>query len=504
MKRGGLFDRKLRVAAAIGVTVALGTAGPAAAKDPLAQSKVCRATVAGEMAKLGKLTNVLIDKCHKLQLKGGLARTNCNVIGSAEFDPLGKYAGYKTKAHDKIALKCPSPGADPELGNFQAGDPFARLLPELEKDTANIAVASVGDDTVAAAAKDTAKCINTIAKWHAKLFYDVLNGSNKAQKVTDKTATVFGRLLEANVASGSATQASAAAAIAADCAGVSGIDACTNAGSCLDATRTAAQLLARELYHGNNTCEPLIGTRTVTVTINTPEALAGMKVDLDYPQNQIGLVGTEQSELVADAVSLTNEPAGLFKVVNDRESDMSIVVGATTPFVQNGDQVTITFDACAAKERTMCNRAQQVMDCAIAGKICVGGSRNGNICTVDSSGASGKICNQGPLRGQTCGVDSDCGGNGATCVPDNCPGATCPNCCVTETFEANPDVCTDPSPLLAVYPEGIIVGTPGGCCPGDNACIGQNLATTCSVTDPVRADGTNVPGVTCSVSVSGT
>jgi hypothetical protein len=101
--------------------------------------------------------------------------------------------------------------------------------------------------------------------------------------------------------------------------------------------------------------------------------------------------------------------------------------------------MTITFDACAAKERNMCNRSQQVTDCAIP-------------------------------------------------VPP---------------FNDNPSVCTYPS-NSDVYPEGIITGIPGGCCPGDNACFPQSLSTTCSVSDPVRANGTPVSGVTCSVVISGT
>src|SRR5262245_12783497 len=111
MKRGGVTRK---IAAAVGVgAIALASAGPAVAASPFSASRTCRKTIAGEMGKLAKLGAKLIATCHKLQMKAGASRANCNVIDSPEMDPpkppsfpTGKYDGYKATAQNKIALKC--------------------------------------------------------------------------------------------------------------------------------------------------------------------------------------------------------------------------------------------------------------------------------------------------------------------------------------------------------------------------------------------------------------
>jgi hypothetical protein len=52
-----------------------------------------------------------------------------------------------------------------------------------------------------------------------------------------------------------------------------------------------------------------------------------------------------------------------------------------------------------------------------------------------------------------------------------------------------------------------MVGTGGtleDCCPGDNACVTQAGATTCSISGAVDSSGTPIEGVTCTVMISGT
>jgi hypothetical protein len=192
----------------------------------------------------------------------------------------------------------------------------------------------------------------------------------------------------------------------------------------------------------------VIGARTVTIAVNTPQTLAGVQITLDYPQFQVGVPGTGQSSIVASRVAvLQGNPGDYIQVSNDRDTDMGLVIGAADNFIDTGDLFTVTLDACVAKEQNLCNRNQNVIGCCDA--------------ATDTDGDT---------TFQEC-TDFD--------LPPVCPSGSFPSSTVG-------------------------AGTPEDCCPGDNACVTQASATSCTISGAVDSTGTPVDGVTCSLTISGT
>jgi cysteine-rich repeat protein len=199
----------------------------------------------------------------------------------------------------------------------------------------------------------------------------------------------------------------------------------------------------------------VIGARQVTVAIGGlvgGQKLAGVRINLDYPQFQAGIAGSGQSSIVQSQVMvLQGTPGDYIALANDHDTDLVFVIGGTADFIDNGDLITVTMDACFAKELNLCNRNQNVIGC----------------CDASTD-----------LDGDT--TFQECGDPNAPVV---CPAGSFPTS--TVGIPAIPPALED-------------------CCPADNACVTQAAATSCTVTDPVDSNGLPVDGVTCTVAISGT
>lgn len=473
----------LVLAALVGVT--------AAHADEKA-SRGCRQTLGKEFSKLtnGAIKN--IDACYKAKHKAGTSPAGCNVIPSADFDPAGKYANAKSASDGKIDGKCLA--GDPVLDNYQSGDPFADVVSTLEGTASGNTVLTVGNQTIDPSNKVDVKCVETIAKQRASIVKEILKGSTKCQQGLDKVATTFGSLDPTCVNQAPKGSVKAPVAITKSCVDAG---ASSDAGACfplpdcaVDAAKAAAQNVAETIYStqpppppvcGNGTVESpeqcddggtaagdgcsaacekegpscdavagssVIGSRTVTVAIDTPQTLAGIQITLEYPQFESGIPGTGQSSIVASHVTiLQGNPGDYIAVSNDRDTDLGFVIGAATDFIVTGNLLTVSMDACVAKETNLCNRNQNVIGCCDA--------------STDEDGDT---------QFQEC-IDFN--------APVVCPAGTFPASAVGE-------------------------GGPEDCCPADNACVTQLSATFCTVSGAVDSIGNPVDGVTCTATISGT
>jgi len=414
--------------------VVLGTGGPVRADEQA--SRTCRKAIAAGMAKVNKVALSITDKCHKTQDKVPAAGAPCNVMGSPEW-AVATYQAAQAKALASIGGKC-QPG-DPVLENYEGGDPAAVFAFIDEAVKGNSAI--VQGDANLQGDKAKAKCVQTVAKWRSKIADEILKDSNKCQKTLDAAATAFGTLDASCVDAGAANSAVALVDIPAKCAGLTDLGNCSPLPGCaIDSTVTAFQDVARAIYstEGGHSCgDAPIGTRVVHIAIDTPQTLAGVRIDLDYPQFEAGIPGTDQSDVVKGQVAvLQGNPADYIFVANDRDDTaLTLVVGSAAPFLTSGALFDVSMDSCVALAQNICNRNQNVYGC--------------------------------------------------------CPSGNTGNCF------ANPPACTAFDPALPN------VGTPAGCCPADNACTTQTLATGCSVSSPVDEFGQPVAGVTCSVTITG-
>jgi cysteine-rich repeat protein len=472
------------------MVVALGD--PSAADEKA--SRGCRQTLGKEFGKLTATALKNIDGCYKTKHKGAASPAGCNVVGSADFDPSGKYTSTKTGSQAKVDGKCLV--GDPVLGNYQTADPFPEVVPGIESGTTGNSVLVLGNQNLGdpKVNKVDVKCVDTLAKSRSAIIKEIVKTSTKCQQALDKVATSFGPLDPTCVVTAVKSALKAEAAIQKVCVDAG---ATSEAGACfplpecaVDASTAAAQGLVKLYYStqpppppvcgdgnveapeqcdDNNTmpgdgcsavCEKegpscdavagssVIGTRSVTIAVNTPQTLAGVQITLDYPQFQAGIPGTGQSSIVAGRVAiLQGNPGDYIAVSNDRDTDMAFVIGAADNFINSGNLITVTMDACVAKEQNLCNRNQNVIGCCDA--------------TTDTDG---------DLTFQEC-TNPD--------APVICPSGQFP----ASTVGA---------------------GTPEDCCPGDNACVTQASATSCTISGAVDSTGTPVDGVTCSVTVSGT
>jgi hypothetical protein len=203
-----------------------------------------------------------------------------------------------------------------------------------------------------------------------------------------------------------------------------------------------------------STCGVPIGRRTATIAVNIPgpTKLAGVQINLDYPQFQVSLPARGAA---AKPVSLLQSPldasADLF-LTNDLDTELvALIAEAQDAFIDDGDLLEVTLDACIRKDFNVCLRQQNVYGCCPSGLL----------------------------------------------VPDPLRVPPVANACQDAVR-----VWTgfDPlTPPLGLYEEVAL----GGCCPNDDGCAAQAAVTGCSVSDPVDADGNPVAGVTCTVTVAG-
>jgi len=95
-------------------------------------------------------------------------------------------------------------------------------------------------------------------------------------------------------------------------------------------------------------CEPA-GRRTVVVALTPPAGvgLAGVKVRLDYPEQQVALPGRVDDADVKARV--TDMPAGALGQPNDEDDALVVALVSASP-LPSGPIFTVAFDACRGAE----------------------------------------------------------------------------------------------------------------------------------------------------------
>ena len=456
----------------------------------------CRARIGKEARILLGLGSRFVDQCHKKRDRvcaPNSMRGECNIVDSANVDPQNKYADREARALALIDEDCTG---SPVLANYPDGvqaDVLDKIVEEL---TGNSQV-TLGDEDLLCD-KAAVACHRAIAQARSTVIKEVIADSVKCQRDLDRNASTFGAISPGCLDAGDRTSAGAKNKITKSCTGVNLADvgSCSNTLASLDdcvvdSAIATGQDLAKAVYgapegcgdgtqtineqcdDGNtlsgdgcnascelegNTCSYAgagagTGTRLVTVSINTPEPVAGLQISVDYPQLESGIPGIGTSSVVQGRFQ-TLQPASL-SALNDNQNTDAIIgmVNVVDPF-NSGPLFSITMDNCVQLSQNICNRNQQVFGCGGRCRLPSGSGGSGTVCYDGSTCPSGEICDYG-----------------------------------------DPLVCS-PGSNLPFGP-----GPQAGCCPGDNACISQANITGCAVSDPVDANGQPIAGVTCSVSV---
>lgn len=456
----------------------------------------CRARIGKEAKILLGLGSRFVDQCHKQRDRVCAAnsmRGECNILDSANVDPQSKYQDREAKSLSLINADCTG---SPVLANYPDGVQVDVLDKIVEELTGNSQV-SLGDEDLLCS-KGVVACHRAIAQARSTVIKEVITDSVKCQRDLDRNASTFGAISAACLDAGDRTSASAKLKVTKNCTGV----ALADVGSCsstlsslddcvVDSAVATGQDLAKAVYgapegcgdgtvsvneqcdDGNtlsgdgcnggcelegNTCSYSgpgagTGTRLVTVSINTPEPLAGVQISVDYPQLESGIPGIGTSSVVQGRF-VPLQTAGLAALNDNQDTDAIVGMVNVVDLFNSGPLFSIAFDNCVQLSQNLCNRNQQVFGCGGRCRLPNGTGGSGTVCLDASSCLGGEICDYG-----------------------------------------DPLVCS-PGTNLPFGP-----GPQAGCCPGDNACISQTNITGCAVSDPVDANGQPVSGVTCFVTV---
>lgn len=495
------------------VLALLGVARPDPASADVKTSRLCRKTLGIEAQKMVKAGVGAVDACNKENDKvctSPSGRTACVTLPS--LDVKGKYSqqtGKSLVAIDGLEKgKCR--GVGDVTVNYPGGTTVSdSLIPAIGAEIEGTANAI---DGVASLLCDKAlvKCRQAIGKARTGIISEAVKNAVKCQAGIDGSATTFGKL-DASCVADPAPKAypKGVDGIAKACVtpGVTGADvgSCDPLPGCVvDAALATGKSLAADIFSqtgfacGNGliegaeqcddgasngtgacssnceivglTCDGSYagvgaanGTRVVTISIDTPEPLSGVEINLDYPQFQVGIPGTGNSSIVnARAEYLqTADLSGM----NDAETDLKLALVSLGSGFTTGGLVKVTFDNCVSASLNVCNRTQNVMNC----------------CNNTADSTQYRTCSND--AGRVCSSSADCVAPGTCAAPALCP--------------ANPPSC-------GTQPSGSSLGacsTNGGC-PADNACVSQAAILTCSVASPTSlATSQLVSGVTCSVSV---
>lgn len=484
--------RRMRAVAAIAASLVLLGIAARAHAGPYE----CRARIGKETRILLGLGSRFVDQCHKKRDRvcaTNSMRGECNIVDSANVDPQNKYQDRESKALSLINADCTG---SPVLANYPDGVQVDVLDKIVEELTGNSQV-TLGDEDLLCG-KEVVSCHRAIAQARSTVIKEVIADSVKCQRDLDKNATAFGAISASCLDPGDRTGPSQKTKITKNCTGVNLADvgSCsstnvTSLANCVvDSAVATGQDLAKAVYGApagcgdgtvsvneqcddantlsgdgcsanceleGNTCSYAgpgagTGTRLVTVSINTPEPVAGLQLSVDYPQLESGIPGVGTSSVVQGRFSAL-QSASLAALNDNNDTDAIVgMVNVVAPF-NSGPLFSITFDNCVQLSQNLCNRNQQVFGC-------------GGRCRTTPSSPAGAVCF----------ADADCGVGQFCDVGD-------------------PLVCS-PATNLPFGP-----GPQAGCCPADNACFTQAQITGCAVTDPVDANGQPISGVTCSVSV---
>src|SRR5262245_25729733 len=401
-----------RVAMTLAVTAAtLGAAGSGWAAD----SAGCRGAIAKAASKIVKAGYKDALACRKAEDRAGAATGPCDVPGSSDFDPNGKYSDAKSKGTAAITAKCLS--GDPVLGNYDGNDPAGAVFPEIDGTIASNQLTTAGNLNLSTGnppnLKDRIACVEAIVKAEAAIVKEIIRGGTKCQKAKDKGAPSFPPLDSSCLLTGTNSVPKATAIITDRCAGLDPMDIGTCSplpGCATDNTVAAAQDILQAIYHkkaaastcGNGviegteqcddgpnngqpgdlcnskcellaeTCGPgttaggtITGHRIVTVSLGgipaSPPSLAGVQISFDYPQLEASIPGTGGSSVVKGAIHVT--PTGGFLAVNDTDTDFHFALANTTEFIGGGELFQATLDECVPLSQNICNRNQNVIGC---------------------------------------------------------------------------------------------------------------------------------------------
>jgi hypothetical protein len=496
-------------------------------------SRSCRGAIGKSLAKLAKGGFKTADKCHKAADKAGEASGQCNSV--ATFDPDAKYVAAKTKATTSISVKCLS--GDPVLTNYDGLSVNGAVFPRLDE--------SIGGNTLIVEGstdldgdKAKTKCLEATGKARTSIVAEILKGSTKCQATLDKTATSFGPLDSSCVNEAPKGSAKAIVKIPAACGALNGSDvgSCDPLPACvIDAGKAAGQLLAQEFYQsitgpsacGNSivdpgeqcdggpacnsgceltydTCAPsLPGFRVVHVRITSPTALAGTRVDVNYPIFQMSIPGLGNSSLVTPRFHKL--VSGGDATLNDTDNVLIALLTNATNFIPAGTDVPVfdlDFNRCVQIDQNICTRNPNVVGChevnrctcTVAADCGPGGAP---ACALINGSTMGKQCTGGSQTKVNCTSDTQCAG-GQTCQPDP-QGEFNPPICAINHF---PQAGNHQPPFLVPTEVGLCDGTdlgPPGGCPSGNDCRSQAEIVGCTVSNPTDQDGNPVFGVGCSI-----
>src|SRR5262249_23031148 len=236
----------------------------------------------------------------------------------------------------------------------------------------------------------------------------------------DKTASTFGALDPSCVDPGTKSGADAVLKIPKSCGSLTGADigACDPLPTCVkDASVTSAQGMAKAIYQNltphecgdgvvqppeqcddganngtpgdlcSSSCESLaetcgpgtpaggtfIGHRIVTIGLHipdkngSPQKLAGVRVNFDYPQLEASIKGTGLSSVVQSSFQVLQAapPSGFLALGNDTDTEAGFVISSSEAFIDStsGALLQVTLDECTSLSTNICNRNQQVTGC---------------------------------------------------------------------------------------------------------------------------------------------
>lgn len=507
-----LMNATGRRGAAVALAV-LGLTWSDVARADVKTSRACRKALGIEAQKMVKAGLGAVDACHKANDKICTApsgRTSCVVLPS--LDVKNKFTGQKGKS--LVAIDGPEKGkcrgVTDVTANYPGGSSVSdSLIPAIDAEIEGTANAIDGVASLLCD-KGLVKCHQAIGKARTGIISEAVRNAVKCQSGQDGVASTFGKL-DPNCVADPAPKAYAkgGASITKACGdeGLTGADvgSCDPLPTCvLDAALATGKSLAADIYsqvgfvcgngliEGSEQCDDgaangtgacnvgceitgltcdgnytgvgaTNGNRVVTISINTPELLSGVEINLDYPQFQAGIPGTGNSSIVNGRVEYvqTADLSGM----NDAETDLKLALVSLSSGFTTGELAKVTFDNCVSASVNVCNRTQNVMNC----------------CNNTADPTQYRTCSND--AGRVCSTSSDC------VSPGTCPSpALCP---------ANPPSC-------GTQPSGSTLGacSNNGGCPGDNACVSQAAILTCSVASPTSlATSQLVSGVTCSVSI---
>jgi cysteine-rich repeat protein len=390
--------RRLTLATAILVCGVL-LVGAGTASADVKASRRCRATIGKEFGRAVAKGLGSVDACHKAQQKAGEPGGLCNVLGSDLFDSRGRYAAAKDRAEAKIEQRCLT--GDAVLENYTGGEVADAVLPILDGTIAGNSVLVQGNTNVSGDTRRT-KCLRAVSRERTKQVKAIVAKAVTCQRRNDKNADTFGPIDDSCLAAATASPTAAAVKkLNRACGGLVGLGTCGPLPGCVvDGATDAGKRLARSIYAvagptavcGNGTeedgeqcddanttagdgcsdacelegmtCTGAVGERVVRVSIDTPEPLAAVRVDLEYPQFQAGVSGTGASTIVGGQVDvLQGTPADVLSTSNDLDTDLTVVLASASAFMNTGALFDVTMDECVALDRNICNRNQNVIEC---------------------------------------------------------------------------------------------------------------------------------------------